>query len=94
MILLLLLVVLRIQVLSISILVTTIPEAESRCGCHGIPGPGFFAQNRQQNHNFDALPQPGGGSGGIVFRIIVLYFPGYEEMYNPITHTSHTSIQK
>ena len=65
MMLVLLLVGLRIQVLSISILATTIPEVASRCGCHGIPGPGFFAQNRPSsgNHNFDALPVPDGRGG-------------------------------
>ena len=66
MILVLMLVGLRIQVLSISILATTIPEVATRCGCHGIPGPGFFAQNRPSsvNHNFDALPPPNNGGGG------------------------------
>lgn len=58
----------KIQVLSISILVTSIPEVQTRCGCHGIPGPGFFAQNRHSppssGNNFEALPHPLQGGGG------------------------------
>ena len=82
--------------LSISIMVTTIPEVSSRCGCHGIPGPGFFAQNRQQNHNFDALPQPGnggggGGGGGWCYLIFILfYFIKKKNSFNP--HQSKCSF--